>query len=220
MEYIDASYASVLEPKLLGIYERELSDVISQLMRTPFEQVIDIGAAEGYYAVGFAKYHSTCKRVIAFEAATEGRKNLAELAKKNGVEDRLVVLGECSPNDLLEYLDSPSTLVICDIEGGEVSVLDPQAAPCLRRATILVELHKRNYPDVEQLLRDRFRDSHIIQAIQQEDRTVLDFPFWGLLMPFCPSDYLMNCVSEFRQPWEERMTWFFMTPSALKSEVG
>ncbi len=215
MEYCDISHASVLEPKLIGIYEKELADVVTNLLAIPFDTVIDIGAAEGYYAVGFARFHATCKKVIAFESAQEGRVALESIAKKNAVNDRIEVLGECTPELLADSLRTSHSLIICDIEGAEGVVLDPEKVSGLASTTILVELHKRKWPGIEETLKSRFAATHTIQAIDQVDRTVKDFPFRSVLTTFCPRSYLLNCVSEFRQPWEETMTWYLMTPRGL-----
>lgn len=43
---------SSLWPKLLGSYEAELAPTFEALCATPYRTVVDVGAAEGYYAVG------------------------------------------------------------------------------------------------------------------------------------------------------------------------
>src|SRR5712672_3591091 len=54
MRYIDRALCSTLVPKWLGIYEREVGGCIEEAITLPFQTVVDIGAAEGYYAVGLA----------------------------------------------------------------------------------------------------------------------------------------------------------------------
>ena len=51
-EYI--SCGSAIYSKLLGTYEAELHDFIYSILRQDLEILVDIGCAEGYYAVGFA----------------------------------------------------------------------------------------------------------------------------------------------------------------------
>src|SRR6478672_6897407 len=48
------SVGSALIPKLLGSYERELHPLIDSICAGQYDQVVDIGCAEGYYAVGLA----------------------------------------------------------------------------------------------------------------------------------------------------------------------
>src|SRR5688500_985732 len=47
--------AEQLVPKLLGSYECELHGALEQVIQGDYEQVVDIGAADGYYAVGLAR---------------------------------------------------------------------------------------------------------------------------------------------------------------------
>ncbi len=217
MRYTEGSHASVLIPKLLGIYEKELWEIIEGHLSTPFKLIVDIGAAEGYYAVGFAKFNSCQSRVVAFETSLDGRCMLGQNASLNGVSDKIEVFGECTAELLCQCLPGSDALVICDIEGGEREVLDPEMVPKLKNAFILVELHKKKSPGIEKVILDRFADSHCIQAVHQLDRTEIDFPYWTPLLSVCPKVYLRNSVSEFRQPWEESMTWLWMRPKAGES---
>jgi FkbM family methyltransferase len=84
MRYVDHAVGSAFIPKLLGIYERELNACIEQSCAMRFPLIIDIGAAEGYYAVGMA-LRVPGARVIAFEMEENGRTALREMAGLNGV---------------------------------------------------------------------------------------------------------------------------------------
>src|SRR5262245_56331762 len=44
------SISSALFPKLLGTYERELHPVLERICKEPYEGIVNIGCAEGYYA--------------------------------------------------------------------------------------------------------------------------------------------------------------------------
>src|SRR6516164_6432959 len=52
LRYLDEPIWGPIEPKWLGTYEQELLPVIQQIIQTPYSTIIDIGSAEGYYAVG------------------------------------------------------------------------------------------------------------------------------------------------------------------------
>ena len=41
-------------PKLIGSYEEEVHPIIEEIIRRRYSIVVNIGCAEGYYAVGFA----------------------------------------------------------------------------------------------------------------------------------------------------------------------
>lgn len=72
MRYIDDSVGSVYLPKLLGIYEPELNRCVESLRAAKPSLIVDIGAAEGYYAIGLA-LRNLQARLVAFETLREGR---------------------------------------------------------------------------------------------------------------------------------------------------
>ena len=67
MRYVSNSIGGAYLPKLLGIYERELTQVMEAACARQPRLIVDIGAAEGYYAVGLALRNPQAT-VIAFEA--------------------------------------------------------------------------------------------------------------------------------------------------------
>ena len=54
MKYISESVGSCHMPKILGIYENEIYPILLNFLSNS-DLFVDIGAAEGYYAVGCAK---------------------------------------------------------------------------------------------------------------------------------------------------------------------
>lgn len=139
MNYILNSIGSALAPKLLGTYEAELHEIVEKLAQQRFSILVDVGAAEGYYAVGFARRFGSVP-VIAFEQETVGRKLLARLAAVNGVTDAIEIRGRCEPYDLQDAL-KPGSLLITDVEGYERVLVDPGLIPALKGATMLIEVH-------------------------------------------------------------------------------
>src|SRR5207248_9814438 len=97
------SVGSVYKPKLMGTYELELHPIIEQLCKQQFNRIIDVGAAEGYYAVGMA-IRSPASEVIAFETTAEGQALIAELAELNEVKARVEVRGHCGLESLRNAL--------------------------------------------------------------------------------------------------------------------
>lgn len=176
MCYVHRSLGSNYCPKLLGTYEMELWPVIERAIARNHRTVIDIGAAEGYYAVGFAR-RLPAAWVVCFEAAVHEHHLLRKLARLNGVQGRIEMRGFCTPlllNDALEL--GPSPLIICDIDGGEYELLDPQAVPMLRHTDMLVELHDFLRPGASEVLRERFTPTHAIEVIAGRERTPGDWP--------------------------------------------
>jgi hypothetical protein len=157
-----------LVAKLLGSYERELHGVFAEWIAAGHSQLVDVGCAEGYYAVGLAKAmpHSI---VDAYDIDPEARARCQELAQINGVQERVRVRAACEPGVLAEYPERGVAL-LSDCEGYERVLLDPQAAPRLRGWPILVELHEFLDQTITETLRERFRESHQIEIIEGEGR--------------------------------------------------
>ncbi len=160
---------------LLGTYEKEIRPVVEQICDTPYDTIVDIGAASGYYLCGFASRKENC-RIVGFEAQSKLHPVIRELAKANGVEE-LEICGVCTAKSLAEIIDHEGRhLVVCDIDGGEVAVLDPEQVPALYRTDILVETHDLIQPEITRRLIERFRGSHSINEIKTTERTMRDFP--------------------------------------------
>lgn len=209
MKYIRQSHASVLAPKLLGIYERELHEVIEKVISYPFETIVDIGAAEGYYCAGLALRMKKTK-FIAFEMSDSSRTLIQELASLNQVADRITIRGACTIEELNSVLDpSDLTLVICDVEGAESYLLDPLRVPALRSASILVELHDFVVEGLSDVIRSRFEVTHHIEQIFAEVRNRNDFPFQSVLTK-CFDCYPTFAVSDCRP---RGMSWYWMQPN-------
>jgi hypothetical protein len=209
MRYIEHSYFSAYIPKILGMYEREVNPAIERAIAASPELVIDIGAAEGYYAVGLAMRLPAAK-VIAFEMAEKGQALLRTMAEMNGVADHVEVRGRCDRPDLQALLEQhPRALVVCDCEGFEAILLDPLRVPSLRTATILVESHDFILPGVAEELTERFTPTHRIERIWSTDRRPDEYPFKSTYLKMLPDSYKSWVVSEWRPT---RMSWLAMEP--------
>lgn len=155
---------SALYPKLLGTYENELAAVFEKSLARQYELIVDIGAADGYYAVGFAYTHSKT-RVIAYDQDPRARAELAKLATLNAVSDRIEIRGRCEPAELLRLPES-SGLAIVDCEGFEEQALTPEIIKHLRRWDFIIETHDGIVPGVTKCLIGRFSSTHHVEVIE------------------------------------------------------
>ena len=160
-----------LVPKLVGTYEQELHPYLARLARRGYARVLDVGCAEGYYAVGIARMLPAA-RVVAFDAQAQARALCARLAAENGVDDRVRVQGAADVAAIEAALAGPGrSLVLCDCEGCEYAVLDPVAAPSLARADLIVEMHgTARDPARARALLERFRPTHRLQMARPGPR--------------------------------------------------
>ncbi|KAB2969495.1 MAG: hypothetical protein F9K18_01200 [Thermoanaerobaculia bacterium] len=134
--------SGVLMPRVLGTYEMEIRDeLLGLLARARRRVVVNVGAADGYYAVGLLRA-GLAERVVAFESLPRLRDALAAGARRNGVADRLVIEGHCTGAELGEALrEHRPGLLLLDAEGAEVELLDPAEIPDLAEVEILAEIH-------------------------------------------------------------------------------
>jgi len=210
--------ASGWPPYLVGTQELELHGTIERLVAEPFDRVVNVGMADGYYAVGFA-LRMPRALVVGFEMVDDLRAKAQEAARANGVGDRLTVHGVCTPGSLSEALvGSRRPLVVIDVEGAEAELLDPVAVPALAHTTILVETHDLFRPGVSQLLRERFARTHRVETHSSRDRTLDDLPpdflRWTRRAAPRASRTLM---AEFRGASQE---WLVLTPNEMAGGTG
>lgn len=202
MAYVSCAVGSAFIPKLVGSYEAELHDVIAQIIAVDYPTIIDVGCAEGYYAVGLAR-RMPSTRVYAFDIDGLARNLCQTMARANGVTDRVIIGGKCDAEGLESMLGG-CDLIICDCEGYELDLLRPDIAPGLRSTDVLVELHDRARPGLTPAILERFQDSHDIRLIDTLERRSANYPDIQFLSP---EDQAL-AVCELRHGSQQ---WAFMT---------
>lgn len=167
--------------KLLGCYEQPLQPYIEQAIQKHYATILNIGCAEGYYAVGMARRMSGT-RVLAHDLNPKAQEVCAALAAKNNVADRVHIGGLFTHADFAAYAGH-DVLLMCDIEGAERELLDPEAAPALKDMDIIVESHECLIPGITQMLITRFEKSHNITLVQDDgQRQLIKPPQWFMSM--------------------------------------
>lgn len=197
-----------LVPFLTGSYEHELHPGLTTLLGRSYDRVVDIGAAEGYYAVGLARALPSA-RVTAFEMLPVAQQQCRRMAEENGVADRVEVRGKCGPADLAS-LGGESLLVFCDAEGAEQELMDPERVPALRSATAIVELHEWARPGVSGTIVRRFEPTHEIELVHGGARYMSDYPEL-MEVPGVTFEHRELGVSEIRH---SPCVWAILTPRA------
>lgn len=211
LRYINRAHCSALAPKIAGTYEQEIQPYLSLLVADRPDAFIDIGAAEGYYAVG-AAFLDWSTRVIAYEAEPEARQALVELMNLNRIDPgRIDVRGPCTPealNDLLTGCDRPAILM--DIEGYEALLLDPLRVPLLARCRLLVEHHDFALPGLCDTLCRRMEPTHAITRIEQTPRRAEDLICSDPFVRRMPAGIRRRILNE-QRPFA-RHGWLWLSP--------
>lgn len=205
MAYVTKAAEGALIPRLLGTYESELHPHLRAIAAEGLDCVIDVGCAEGYYAVGLARLMPQIT-VHAFDTDPAARAACADLAERNGVADRVVVGGEFRPDGFQPFAGRRA-LVMVDAEGAEVEILQPALSPALADMKIVVETHDALRPGALALMTERFKATHRIVRVDQQPQSV-ELPAWLRELP--PLDQLLAV-------WEWRAAptpWLVMRPNS------
>lgn len=172
MDYVTQATEGALLPRLLGTYECELHPHLEAFRREGVGCVIDVGCAEGFYAVGLARLMPRVV-VYAYDTDARARQACAELAARNGVADRVVVRERFEPHDFQTFAGRRA-LVIMDVEGAETELLRPDLAPALAGMRLIVETHGPGKLDA---VRERFEATHEVLQVDIGPKP-LEAPPW------------------------------------------
>jgi hypothetical protein len=192
-------------PKLLGCYEQALHPHLERFIARGFDAVLNIGCAEGYYAIGLARRIPGAK-IFAHDLNEGAQQACRILAEANGVADRITIGGLVRGDDFARFAGR-NTLVLVDIEGGEEALLDPIAFPALRHMTLIVECHEERRKGMTDLIASRFAPSHQVTR-EEQPFSQPELPAWmkGL-----------GHLDQLLAIWEWRMAptpWLVLEPSA------
>ncbi len=165
------------------------------------DAIVNIGCAEGYYAVGLAR-HLPGAKVYAFDIDPKAQEACRSNALLNDVADQVKVEGQCSGARLSEIADQHSNiLAIVDCEGHEKDLLcDPLSVRALQHADMIIETHDFSDRDITPLLERTFAMPHCVSRIRSGSRNPHDFAF----LDRCSDIDKWLLVSENRP---ERQSW-------------
>ncbi len=158
------STGSSLLAKLVGSYEDELNEVIKEILAAEYTTVVDVGCAEGYYAVGLAMQMQNTD-VFAFDTNPRAQQLCRRMALTNGVSERVFVKGQFSDADLGKFDFKKRGLVICDCEGYELELFTRESVKNLRYCDILVELHDYYDDHIASTILPLFSETHSTKLI-------------------------------------------------------
>ena len=136
-------------PIIFGTYELELHQIIEEVVSNHYDKIIDIGCAEGYYAVGLAL--RTDVEVYAFDCEPRERCYCRQMARENNVAVRVHVKSWCS-EETLKRLAVGRCLIISDCEGFEASLFSSSLVAALKNSDLIIELHQIDGINVRDVL--------------------------------------------------------------------
>ena len=176
---------------------------------TPYDAIINIGAAEGYYLAGLGVRHPTAV-LIGFETNQDMWADARRLADLNGVLERLDLRGTCTPDDMIELCgEYEQPLVLMDIEGGEVDFMMHPEIARLVHADLIIECHDGKREGASKVVSDRLAETHKIRLKGEGPRDANALAFLQK-MP-----QIDRCLLT----WEGRGTYCYWLEAASKSAI-
>jgi len=194
--------------KVLGLYEAQVLKRLEQL--GPRSWFVDIGGADGYYAVG-ALIAGISKSSIMFEINRTDRGRARELSINNSVAESLEIHEAATTDSVLQVIGNleGDGLILCDIEGGEYELFTEQLLSAGRDCVFIIELHQVNSAtqirEFEFICR-KFHDVECINGLSRE------FPSDSFTNTLTDNERVL-LMSEGRQ---EAMNWLVLTPKSLQ----
>ncbi len=199
--------------QILGTYESHIMEELEK-RRQKYRSFIDIGAADGYYAVGCI-YSGFSERCFAFEISPKGRKTIYENAKINGCEEKVTILAEANYDDITDIVGNNSeSLVLIDIEGSEFDFLSDKLLQVLKKSTIICELHPFLVNNGEEKLSCLLGRCHKYFDVTFLKRKAFEIPLTDDL-DHLPDDIRLLAFSEGRRT---SMQWILLEPKGMHAK--
>lgn len=126
----------------LGLYEIEILDFLFSESLVDRRTFIDIGAADGYYAIGLLK-SSRIDKAICYEITKNGQETILENWLLNNKPGNIDINGDVFDDFLNKNIDLEFSkcIVLVDIEGAEFSFLNNDILEFMKYAIIIIEIH-------------------------------------------------------------------------------
>jgi hypothetical protein len=196
---------SAFYPKFLGSYESELHPVIDAIIASSYHSIVDVGCAEGYYAVGL-KMRMMNTIVYAYDIDSRSRSLCEQMAQLNGV---VVCIGEACDGDTILNLNlGQRSLVIMDCEGCEYELINHAFVEKLSQHDFLIESHDCIKIDTTKKLLDAFSLTHNCHVIQSADDIVKAYTYVFPELEDLTLEERKVVLEEYRPT---QMRWLFAT---------
>lgn len=167
-------------PKLLGTYEQELHVSIETCIARKPDIVVNVGCAEGYYAVGMAMRLPDAK-ITAYDKDPKAAQICSNASAKNGVG--FIAGGfECHAVDLSIVAhnakrEGQRVLIIMDAEGAELELVTRQLDNC----DLIIECHDFKDRSITPKLLEILEPWHDVKIIHEGPRDPSGIPLLAKL---------------------------------------
>jgi 16S rRNA G966 N2-methylase RsmD len=201
-------------PKIIGVYENEVQN---ELLKTNCKYIVNLGAGEGYHAIGQI-LSGTKEQAICFELSKTSRKFLNTNSKINNIENKIKIF-EKANNNYLDYLqekisdiDFKECVFLIDIEGDEFNIINNKNLETLKESKLIIEFHEKDKSLNEENLRfiEMLKQFYDLNFLTTTER---DFSKIDLLKDFIDIDrWLMASENRIRL-----MKWIVCVPKKRRN---
>lgn len=189
--------------KLMGVYEDELHASIESAIAAKPDIVINVGCAEGYYAIG-AKLRTNAE-VVAVDLEQRALDICMSNASANKTNLEKYTTSMTAQELQVRIQDRTRPWLILDCEGYEEELLDIDTCTALIRSMILVETHDVFRPGITDRIKQKFDASHDITLITQQTKDPYQFA-WTHTLSDCDKWALIH------EGRPVTSTWLWMMP--------
>lgn len=156
---------AALAPKIVGSYESQLHEVIKVIINKPYENIIDVGSAEGYYAVGLGMQMPNTL-IHAFDINKKDLLFSKKMAELNHVSN-ITYNDFCNSDTLINFDFGKKGLIFCDCEGYELELFTEKVVHALsqKNVDVLVEMHDVCSPEISSTIISRFASTHDFRIV-------------------------------------------------------
>lgn len=194
--------------KLIGSYENELFPALEDIVRLQPDFIINVGASEGYYAVGLKRRLPDCS-VHTFDIDLNAIPALNKCIESNKVEINVSkhFNFESQKSDIdLRKFKKPAFIVDCEGCEARIESMTPDE---MAKSLFLVECHDMNVAGVTEMLTSLMASTHNVEIINQTSRDHRAYP--ELDFPNELDRFVI--LSEFRG---QDMHWIYAVPKSWK----
>ena len=157
--------------KFLGIYEFEIAPFFSKLLaNSKYDFFVDIGAAEGLYAIVFdraIKKSGHPANIFAYEMEYCTRAMLRKRLADNNVSNAHI-LDEFSVATLEEIDTTKRGFILSDCEGFEVELFTEGNLSKFKNCDLIIETHDNFAPNATQKVIDVLSKTHNVERVNQQ----------------------------------------------------
>jgi mannosyltransferase OCH1-like enzyme len=167
----EKAFGSSFSPKIIGSYEECLHKTILNFIGNNYDEIYDIGCAEGYYVGGLSMLFPKAK-ITGYDISPTAIELANELIEENNFTSAKAVLKDVRQDFWRDFSGQNRTLIFCDVEGAEKDLFDEEAIKRLVRSDLIIELHDFLDASIKPKLTKLFETTHDIEIIKEGNKNM------------------------------------------------